>query len=331
VDQIRTFATLDELSPLTRAAFGVQRRLTGVTRLRGGTKKGVYRLLLDDDSTAIAYLWADAENFWPTSPVTDGDLADPFSHASGLDFFEAAHGQLAPLGVRVPQVYLSDRSRAHYPADVIVIEDVPGETLEALLARDREAAEPVLARLADSLAVMHRQAGAGFGKVAWIDAGRVSRGDSCEQVVLERALGDLAEAARRDVRIGAVQEQLEETLLQLAARVQPRAEYGLIHGELGPDHVLVDAAGQPVLIDIEGLMYFDVEWEHVFLDLRFGGNYRRLERGGLDSARLTFFMLAMRLSLVAGPLRLLDGDFPDRAGMLDIVEDNLHQALTFLP
>jgi len=32
----------------------------------------------------------------------------------------------------------------------------------------------------------------------------------------------------------------------------------------------------------------------------------------LDGQRLAVYILAMRLSLVAGPLRLLDGDFPDR-------------------
>jgi len=35
----------------------------------------------------------------------------------------------------------------------------------------------------------------------------------------------------------------------------------------------------------------------------------------------------MHLSLVAGPLRLLDGDFPDRPEMLEIAEYNLGQAL----
>lgn len=38
----------------------------------------------------------------------------------------------------------------------------------------------------------------------------------------------------------------------------------------------------------------------------------------------------MHLSLVAGPLRLLDGDFPDRAFMQDIAEHNLQQAPAFL-
>ncbi|WP_438267919.1 hypothetical protein [Kitasatospora purpeofusca] len=60
-----------------------------------------------------------------------------------------------------------------------------------------------------------------------------------------------------------------------------------MHGELGPDHVLVDAAGEPVLIDIEGLMHFDVEWEHVFLRIRFGDQYPSLGGAdGLDRHRL---------------------------------------------
>jgi hypothetical protein len=38
-------------------------------------------------------------------------------------------------------------------------------------------------------------------------------------------------------------------------------------------------------------------------------------------------MLAQRLSLTAGPLRLLDGDFPNRAFMAGVAEYNLKQAL----
>jgi hypothetical protein len=45
-------------------------------------------------------------------------------------------------------------------------------------------------------------------------------------------------------------------LHELAALVPPRAEYRLIHGELGPDHVLVGRSAEPVLIDIEGLMFW---------------------------------------------------------------------------
>ncbi|GAA2483487.1 hypothetical protein GCM10010406_19770 [Streptomyces thermolineatus] len=77
-------------------------------------------------------------------------------------------------------------------------------------------------------------------------------------------------------------------------------------------------------------MFFDAEWEHAFLRIRFGGHYRWLDSGGPDGQRLAFCAPAMRLSLVAGPLRLLDGDFPDRDAMTGIAEHNLRQAPALL-
>jgi hypothetical protein len=68
----------------------------------------------------------------------------------------------------------------------------------------------------------------------------------------------------------------------------------------------------------------------VFLQLRFGRSYDVLHRSGLDQDRLKLYSLAMHLSLVAGPLRLLDGDYPDRQLMLDISEYNLQQVLLLL-
>ncbi|GGU99390.1 hypothetical protein GCM10010275_42830 [Streptomyces litmocidini] len=208
---------------------------------------------------------------------------------------------------------------------------MPGENLEAPLRRDPHHAETTLALPAEALDLMRRHTGPGFGKVALIDSGGTSRGRSCEQVVLDRALDDLAEAASRDARITRVRDRLEPVARGPAASVCPRSECGLVHGELGPDHVLVDRLGQPVLIGIEGLMFFDVEREHAFPRIRFGEHYRWLNSGRLDGQRLAFHMPAMRLSLVAGPLRLLDGDFPDREAMRGIAEHNLQQALAFLP
>ncbi len=82
-----------------------------------------------------------------------------------------------------------------------------------------------------------------------------------------------------------------------------------------------------MLIDIEGAMFFDIEWEHVFLELRLGDDYRHFRNSGLDGDRMQLYRLAMYLSLVAGPLRLLDGDFPHRAATLDIVEQNVARTL----
>ncbi|GAA2432316.1 phosphotransferase [Streptomyces macrosporus] len=320
----------EALSGIVHEALGAGFRVVGVDRLRGGSKKGVHRVHVDGPRAAsvIVYSWAEAENFWPAAD--DIDEAHPFAPASGLVPFLAAQRRLDRIGVRVPEVLLADDSRRRFPADMAVVEDVAGGTLEALWDTAPARAADALSELAAMLDVMHRRHSRQYGRLDVLERGDKASGVSCEQLVLERALGDLGEAAERDPGIGSAAAALHDRLQQLAARVAPRREHRLIHGELGPDHVLVDASGHPVLIDIEGLMFFDVEWEHVFLRLRFGERYPALSQPGLDPARLDLFMLAMRLSLVAGPLRLLDGDFPHRALMRGIAEHNAREALALL-
>lgn len=327
---MRQFTETEALPGIVHEALGAGAHVAGVDRLQGGSKKGVYRVHVDGSRAAsvIVYSWAEAENFWP---ATEGIYAaHPFAPASGLLPFLAAQRRLDALGVRVPGVLLAEDSRRRYPADVAVVEDIPGGTLEALLKTDPARASDALSELAGMLDVMHQQHSQQYGRVDVLEGGDKASGDSCEQLVLERAIEDLAEAAERDPRIGSAAAPLHDRLQELATRVAARTQHGLIHGELGPDHVLVDASGHPVLIDIEGQMFFDVEWEHVFLQLRFGAQYPTLSRPGLDPARLDLYMLAMRLSLVAGPLRLLDGDFPHRLLMQGIAEHNAKEALALL-
>ncbi|MFF4832040.1 phosphotransferase family protein [Streptomyces sp. NPDC001315] len=323
----RALLTRSDLAPLARAALGPARTLTAVTRLRGGSKKGVYRLAFDDATTAIAYVWSPDEDYWDKSDAADP--RDPFSHSSGLDLFTASYDRLSALGVRTPRLHLADADRAFLPADAAVVEDIPGDSLEEVLRRDPQAAAPTLARLAETLEAMRacQGPGGGFGKVALVDNGGVTRGGSCERRVTDGALRDIAEIAVRDPRAGAAREAFEDAVHTLAGDIAPRSRHTLVHGELGPDHVLVTSDGEPALIDIEGLMYFDAEWEHVFLALRFGPHYDALRTPGLDEHRLRLYRLAMHLSLVAGPLRLLDGDFPEPGPMREIAESNLGQAL----
>ena len=320
----------EDLAGAARAALGSERTIEDVTRLAGGTTKGVYRLTMDDGATVIAYLWEDSENYWPQAP-NENDAADPFSSGNSIDLFATAHSRLASLGLRVPEIYLLDRDRAYYPADIAILEDFPGEDLLAFRERDPVAAEPTLARLREGLAAMRGCRGRAPGKVSFIDAGGTPRWPTSEEAVLALGLRCVAEASERDRRIADNRGRLTDRLRELAAAVRPRAEYSVVHGELGLDHVLVDAAGRPVIIDIENLMYFDVEWEHAHMQVRLGRDWARaVGVDDLDEERLALYMLAQRLFLVAGPMRLLDGDFPDRAFARSIVEHNLNEALALL-
>lgn len=331
-DTRRQFADAGRLAGVITATFGTDRRIAAMERLAGGSKKGVYRVLLDDATRAVVYIWDPVEDYWHgTLPDGADDAADPFSHASGLDLFVAASLRLAALGVRSPRLLLADAGRDLYPADIAIVEDVVGGTLEEWLGREPESAAATLDVLAASLRTMHEHQAPSFGKVAFVDAGGRPARPTCEQTVLDRALAEVAEVAERDPRVAAARGALSDTLHSLAARVAPRARFGLIHGELGPDHVLVDRDGAPVLIDIEGLMYFDVEWEHVFVRMRFDGHYGRLRRDDLDEHRMRLYQLAMHLDLVAGPLRIAESDHPQRRWFLDVAAYHLDKALAFRP
>jgi hypothetical protein len=318
------------MRPVVRAAFGRSRSLRSVERLAHGSKKGAYRLTMDDGGTALAYAWDDSEDYWHgVLPEGADDPANPFSHASGLALFEAAARRLASAGVRCPELLLADRSRSAYPADIAVVEDVTGGTLEALLANDPAAAQRPLSVLAGWLAAMAAVRSPSPGKVAFIDAGGRPPVTACEKIMLDRALAQLSEVARRDRRAAAAHGRIEQALHSLADPIGPRTAAALVHGELGPDHVLLDRRGEPVLIDIEGTMYFDVEAEHVWMRMRFGEHYAKLKRSGLDEDRLRFYQLCTHLDLVAGPLRIAGTSHPARDWFRRLAEHHLQRALEF--
>jgi len=324
------FADAESLRPVVRAALGRDRRLVEVNRLRGGSKKGSYRLTMGDSGTVLVYVWDGSEDYWHgVLPEGSEDPANPFSHSSGLALFEAAARRLTAAGVRCPEVMFTDQSRALYPADIAVVEDVAGGNLEALLEENPAAAARPLSVLADWLAAMASVRSAAFGRVAFVDAGGRFHGISCETAMLGRALAELAEIAGGDPRAASVQGRLEDRLHALAEPIVPRAFSALVHGELGPDHVLLDRHGEPVLIDIEGTMYSDVEIEHVWMRMRFGDRYTTLNRGGLDEDRLRLYQLCMHLDLVAGPLRVAGTSHPEREWFREVAEHHLQLALRY--
>lgn len=310
-----------EVAAIAEPLLGANRHVAGVERLRGGSKKGVYRLLLGDGSRVVMYLWRPEESYWPE---VRGAERDVLGDASGLALFLASHDELRRAGVRVPEVLALPES---LDEGVALVEDINGGTLEALLLRDPKGSKASLGALADQLRRMHLVTAESAGKVGHLSA--ADHGTSKpEDVVVARGLADLKSSAPRVPQLAPVQREVEEALLRRRAAVHPRATFRLIHGELGPDHVLVTAGGEPVMIDIEGAMFFDVEWEHAFLEIRFGTSYPWLRDGELDQSRLELYRLALYLSLVAGPLRLLDGDFPERSVMQHIIDVNLGRVIT---
>ncbi|MDP4507538.1 phosphotransferase family protein [Nonomuraea turcica] len=320
----RAFLQPDDVRDLVAEQLGADRRVTGLDRLTGGSKKGVYRLGLDDETTVILYVWAAGENYWPPSPAVPDD---PFTDASGAELFAINHAALAAAGVRTPRLLMLDRDSRYLNADVALVEDVGAVKLEALMEDDPAAAAMPLSTLGDALRRMHTTLGPKYGKLAAINRGEAPQTRRTEDIIVDRALGHLDAVAARDARVEEAHDRIAGHVRHLRGAVTARETYGLVHGELGPDHVLITPAGEPVMIDFEGLTYFDVEWEHAWLQMRFGEAYPVLRPVDLDPHRLELYRYAQVLSLIEGPLRIADTDFPDRQWMLKLAEWNITKAL----
>jgi hypothetical protein len=326
----RRFADASQLVGVVQEVFGADRSIVGVDRLAGGTKKGVYRVALDDRTSTVVYVWSAEEDYWDgLLPDSSNDSESVFAHSSGIDLFEAATRRLEAVGVRSPRLLFTDRSQRLYPGEIAVAEDVTGGTLQTLLDTDPDAGQATLGQLAEMVRAMHRYRAPAFGKVAFVDGGGVSKGGTCETAHLEHALTNIADAAARDVRAAAGRGQLEDKLRTLYATVEPRSEFGLVHGELCAEHTLVGPQGEPVLIDIEGLTYFDVEVDHTWMRMRFQEHYPPLRNPDLDPVRMKYYQYTMHLDLVGGPMRIAEGDFPHREWMLDLAAHHLQKALVY--
>jgi phosphotransferase family enzyme len=322
----RKFVRPDDLSSLVSDVFGRDRRLLDLRRVDVATKKGVYRLRLDDDTDAMLYVWHPDENYWPDRKGPDDRYGDPY----GLDAYVTCKARYDEAGARTAATIAIDSSHQHYPADLAVVEYLPNGTLEDLLGRDPLAAVPALDELAGYLRGMRALHHHRHGRVAHIATGEASQEQPPHQVVFDQALANLDEAASAVPAIAAVRGELSDRLYERIADIEPRTQFSLVHGELGPDHVMLDRDGRPVIVDLEGTTFTDVESEHVFTRMRFGSSYDRLWTDGLDEARMSLYELAMHLSLVAGPMRMIAGDHPERDFMRQIAEANAWRIITDL-
>jgi hypothetical protein len=314
--------TKSDLNELLGKYAGTGYTVSQVDRLRGGAQKVVYKVECDGGAAFILYVWDLAMNYFQEERKND----DPLEESYGCGLFEENTRFLQRLGVRSPEVLHIERAGERYAFDFALVEYVEGEQLERYFDRDPKICDDVLGKFGEMLGRMHSYTRAAYGKVHLAAA----PGASCQNAIYDNAGKQLSFAARHLAAVARHEDRLGAKLDELYAAIKPRSVHGFIHGELGPDHVLVNERLEPILIDIEGAMFFDVEHEHSFMQLRFGERYRMLERPGLDPDRMRFYMLHHHLSVTAGGIKLLQRGFPDRKFAASIARYNARCALRFL-
>ncbi|QGR00111.1 aminoglycoside phosphotransferase family protein [Paenibacillus psychroresistens] len=303
--------------------FGTGYVVADVRKMQGGAQKVVYKIDCSNGFTCVMYVWDLTMNYFQEE-IEQQDLN---RRSYGADLFEMNNKYLTQQGIKTPALYDLNQERARYPFDYGLVEYIDGLKAEVYFDHsDPRVQDKVFQRVGDMVAGMHSNIRNTFGP---FNTSEILTGN-CHQGQVEKAISDLAYASLHIDNIGSHQSKLLDRLYELEAKIESRSRYGYIHGELGPDHILVNHDLEPYLIDIEGAEFYDIEYEHTFLELRFGNYYRYLKNDKLDPNRMLFYRYYHHISLTAGGLKLEHRGFYDQAFAMGLAAQHSKRALQFI-
>ncbi|NUU64371.1 phosphotransferase [Paenibacillus agri] len=303
--------------------FGAGYLVNNVSKMHGGAQKVVYKIDCSNGFSCVLYVWDLTMNFFQEE-IANGDMhQNPY----GGDMFELNNKYLTEHDIRTPTLYDLNKERTLYPFDYALVEYIDGHKAEAYFHHsDSRVQDKVFHRLGEMLTSMHTNERHIYG-----DANQSGMNiESCHHLQIENAKAQLSYASQHIDSMRINQSKLLDTLYELESKIKPRTQYGFIHGELGPDHVLVNDRLEPYLIDTEGAMFFDIEHEHSFLEFRFGDFYRYLKNVTLDPSRMLFYRYHHHIALTSGGLKLLHRGFPDQQFATQLAAYHSQCALRFI-
>lgn len=284
----------------TKVVFGDSFILNRMTRILGGAQKHTYLAETKSGFCFIIYIWDKSTTYF-----TYNEEKDVFSSSSSL-LFELNNKLMLQHNVLTPKLYFMDRSKGEQDYEYAFAEYIDGTDMDDIIAQQEDRLPGVLSSLKASINNLH--------KIKSDFVGQLNQMQTEEFDVLEHTL----KAAQKNIEYLKAADGSNEKLymgvwdklLKLSKIMEKRQEYTFIHGELGPNHVLVDKYDNAYLIDIEGGKYCDLEEEISFLNIRFGSLLENLEMD-LDSDRMEFYHIGHCLSNLSGAIQLKLKDYYD--------------------
>jgi hypothetical protein len=315
--------SLEDLERDMRSVFGNGYLVRSVAKMHGGAQKVVYKLECQNGFACMLYVWDMASNYFQDE-ISD-NTEDERSY--GSDLFELNNDYLGRIGIRTAKLYYMSKDKARYPFDYAYVEFVQGHNAEAYISSDAYEQKVVFSRIKELLERMHAVNRKSYGNLV----SELDRADPCHHKQLRNAKEQLSYLVKHSEEMKMKETMIINLIHKLETRIVGRETYGFIHGELGPDHVLVNEKLEPYLIDIEGAAFHDIEHEHSFLAFRFGDVYNRYMSGqNLDPDRMRFYRLHHHISCASGGLKLLQRGFPNKAFAEAIYTYNMKSVLDSL-
>lgn len=235
--------------------------------------------------------------------------------SNSANLFQSNNELMRKHGVLTPELFYIDKSRCECDYEYAFVEYINGQDMDYIMENEPERLEEVLKSLSNSIDRLHG--------IKSDVAGQVGRMQGADFNIIAFELEDIHQNSmylqENDSQYADIYIQVEAKAIECVQKLEIRNEYKFIHGELGPNHVIVDKNNHAYLIDIEGAKFYDVEEELSFLDMRFNKRLRKSE-DIVDEQRMYFYYIGHCLGNLRGAVELKHKgyyDMDDVNGMID--------------
>jgi len=319
----RLAVSQDEIAACIRSLTGIEADIGSVEEIKGGTRKKVLRVRCrKPEEIFLLYVWHN-ENRYFTDVKGGGeqymfDLRAPDLYAKNTEFLNDA-------GIRVPKILGRGTLRSGH--DYAFVEHIGGGScLQYAAARPADEKKTLLARINELFRSLHSHQRAYPGLLT----DPPGRPTWSVESVLFKLRHDVELLARWHKEIKAVKQGILDALEHRRMSVPDRSHYSLVHGEAGPEHILVDQTGNPYLIDVDSVHYSDIESDHASLELLFGEDYHALRRDDLDPRMMDFYRIALHIAYARGASQLVRKGYHDPDMAKRMLDKNLSAVLAIL-
>jgi len=311
----------DYLQKIIKENLDLNYNILQIMRIYGGARKVTYKVECDQNFCYILYVWDNSMNYF-NKDRNDNIIFE----SNGSDLIELNNKFLIQNGIRTPKIYYIDRSKKDYLFDFALVEYISGGEIEKYFGADEDTQSKIFTDLDKNIKKLHSIKNKFYGNLK-VQKSYDGRG---EKLLLNKTLEDIQYSSKFHEGVFSNKIMLIQKIQELYNNIKPRNDYAFVHGELGPNHVFVDEHFNTYLIDIESAMFFDIEYEHSFLELRFGEFYKYLTVNNLDLDRLRFYKLHLHFSCLSGALQLKQKGYQDMEDVNGMIEHNSKKVLSFI-
>ncbi len=302
-----------------KQVFGNGYELIKMEPLLGGAQKHTFLAQCENGFSFVIYKWSEEATYFTY------DSEEAVFRSSSAFLFEENNKIMIENGVLTPKIYFIDRTRHEENYDYAFVEYIDGLDMDNITSKYPERLPKVIKSLTNSINKLH--------KIKSNRVGQVGRMQEEEFDILKFSLDSLFKnidyLINNDKDFKEMYIAAKEKASELVKKLSKSSEYTFIHGELGPNHVIVDKDDNAFLIDIEGAKFCDVEEENSFLRIRFNNSLKEVE-DEVDEDKMLFYHIGHCFGYLSGAIELKAKgyyDMDDLNGMIKFFHSEIKEII----